>query len=225
MQQFATIDPTALSAAPDMLADSVGSLSELARTNNLPNEWWLKGYGNFGQYAASGINNDYAYLNGGISTGASFTLNENLDLGAFIGYQAFNLRVNSKWVTSQTILGNGVVAGIYGTATLNNLFADLAIYGGWSANSSNRFVNDNPQPLGEDNALADYNSLFLAPEIRVGMNINTNGEWTLTPSASARFSSQWIDGYRNRLQRQRDHRQPFGTGVRERSGTGRHSQS
>jgi len=27
------------------------------------------------------------------------------------------------------------------------------------------------------------------------MNIETNGEWTLTPSASVRFSSQWIDGY------------------------------
>jgi len=151
-EQFATIDPTALSAS-DMLADNVGVLSELARTNNMPNEWWLKGYGNFGQYGANGINNDYAYLNGGIAAGASFTLDENLDLGAFVGYQASNLRVNSRWVTSQTILGNGVVAGIYGTATLNNMFADLALYGGWSANSSNRFVNDNLQSLGEDNAL------------------------------------------------------------------------
>ena len=76
------------------------------------------------------------------------------------------------------------------------MFADFALYAGWTANSSDRFVNDNlAPPLGEDHALANFNSWFLAPELRVGMDIETDSEWTLTPSATARFSNQWVDGY------------------------------
>ena len=194
-QVFATLDPTALSAASGVLADNVGLLSELARTNNLPGEWWLKGYGNFGQTNASGVNNDYTHLNGGIAAGASFVLDAHFDLGAFVGYQVSDLKVASRWVTSQTISGSGLVGGIYGTYAADSFFADFALYGGFLGNSSNRFVNDNLAPLGVAHALADYNSFFLAPEVRVGVNIETDGDWTLTPSASARFSNQWVDGY------------------------------
>ena len=194
-QVFATMDPTALSAASSVLADNVGALSELARTNNLPGEWWLKGYGNFGQTNASGVNNDYGHMSGGIAAGASFVLSENFDLGAFVGYQVSDLNVSSHWVTSQTILGQGVVGGVYGTYAMDGFFTDFAFYGGFLGNSSDRFVNDNLAPLGVAHALADYNSFFLAPEIRVGMNVDSAGDWTLTPSATARFSNQWIDGY------------------------------
>jgi len=46
-QKFATIDPTGLSAAPDVLAGMTGSLSDLTRTNAQDGRWWLNGYGNF----------------------------------------------------------------------------------------------------------------------------------------------------------------------------------
>lgn len=61
--------------------------------------------------------------------------------------------------------------------------------------SSDRFVNDNLAPLGEAHALASYNSFFLAPEVRVGIDVAAGDDWTITPSATARFSNQWVDGY------------------------------
>lgn len=229
--QFASLDPTALSAASDVLADQVGSLSGLVHMNHggtgasnmvaadlavvqydalitppitpappapvhqYGGDWWLNGYGSFADHQASGIYNDYTHLNGGIAAGASFMLDENWEGGAFIGYQASNLVVNSRWATSQTIFGQGVVGGLFGTFQADSFFADIALYGGFSFNSSDRFVNDNLAPLGVAHALADYNSFFLAPEVRVGVNVDTGGDWTLTPSATARFSNQWIDGY------------------------------
>lgn len=193
-KQFATLDPTALSAAPSLLANKVSGLSDLAR-NNTANQWWLQGYGNFSVQNADGIYNDFYNLEGGIAAGATMSLNENFDLGAMIGYSASKLNVNSKWVTSQTITGNGLNGAIYAKARMDDLFLDFALYAGGQSNNSDRFINDNLQPLGEDHALATFNSWFLAPEIRLGVNVKTDGEWTITPSTSARFSSQWVDGY------------------------------
>jgi len=113
------------------------------------------------------------------------------------GYTASNLTVNSKWMTSQTIKSNGVVGGIYGGARVDNVFVDFAVFAGGQNNSSSRLVNDNLAPLGIDYADANYNSWFVSPELRVGVDVETDGAWTLTltPSASARFSSQNISGY------------------------------
>ena len=94
-----------------------------------------------------------------------------------------------------------MAGGIYGNAKMDNMFADFAIYAGVQSNKSSRFVNDNlatnsaGQTMGIGYADANYNSWFLSPEIRLGMDIETDGEWTVTPSASARLSTQQIDGY------------------------------
>ncbi len=124
--QFATLDPTALSAAPDVLADIVSSLSDISRDKTQANDWWLQGYGNFSSQPTQTIYNDYTHLSGGVAAGAAYVLNENFALGAMVGYQASSLTVNSKWVTSQTIIGKGIVGGIYGSAKMNNFFADFA---------------------------------------------------------------------------------------------------
>ncbi len=193
-KQFATLDPTALSAAPSLLANKVNGLSDLTRYNTA-SQWWLQGYGNFSSQNADSIYNDFYNIEGGLAAGATASLNKNLDLGAMIGFSASSLVVNSKWVTSQTINSEGVNGAIYGTARMDDLFLDFALYAGGQSNSSDRFVNDNLEALGQDHALATFNSWFLAPEIRLGVNVQTDGEWTITPSASARLSSQWVDGY------------------------------
>ncbi|VAW19276.1 hypothetical protein MNBD_ALPHA11-283, partial [hydrothermal vent metagenome] len=195
--QFATIDPTALSAAPDMLADNAAALSQVTRSNNGVNagNWWLGGFGGWSGYGAVGVNNDYTNANGGVAGGVSFDINDSLNIGLMTAYLANNFVANSKWMTSQTITGQGGVVGIYGNAKLDAFFADFAIYVGAQNNDSSRLVNDNLAALGVDYANANYNSWFIAPELRVGVDIATDGEWVITPSASARISMQQIDGY------------------------------
>jgi len=196
-EQFATIDPTALSAASDVLADITSTLSELTRMNGAAenNEWWLQGYGKFSEFAAQGIFNDYTTINGGIAAGGSFVLNDNISIGAMIGYQANKLNVNSAWMPSQTIEGNGVVGSVSANATMGNLFADFTIFGGAQNNTSSRLINDNLAALGIDYAEANYNSWFIAPELRLGMDIEVNDAWTITPSATARYSMQQVGAY------------------------------
>ncbi len=195
--QFATIDPTSLSAAPDMLADNAAALSQITRSNNGVNagNWWLGGFGGWSGYGAIGVNNDYTNANGGVAGGVSFDVNNSLNIGLMTAYLANNFVANSAWMTSQTITGQGGVVGVYGNAKLDNFFADFAIYAGAQNNDSSRLVNDNLAPLGIDYADANYNSWFIAPELRIGVDIATDGEWTLTPSVSGRISMQQIDGY------------------------------
>ncbi len=193
--QFATLDPTALSAAPDVLADIVSSLSDVSRDKTQANDWWLQGYGNFSSQPTQTIYNDYTHLSGGVAAGAAYVLNENLALGTMVGYQASSLSVNSKWVTSQTIIGKGIVGGIYGSAKMNNFFADFALYGGWSNNRSDRYVNDNLATLGEDHALGNFNTWFLAPELRVGADFEAGEGWVITPSSTLRYATQSVDAY------------------------------
>ncbi|MCF6344093.1 MAG: autotransporter domain-containing protein [Devosiaceae bacterium] len=200
-EQFATIDPTALSAAPDMLADMAGSLSDVARNNADDNSWWLSGFGSWSGYDANGIYNDYYNYGGGIVGGISSTVSNGFSLGAMGGYGINKLTVNSKWEISQTIEAKGVVGGIYGNVELDNFFANFSIFGGAMGNDSSRLVNDNlatnsaGETWGIDYANANYNSWFISPELRIGTEIETDGEWTLSPSAMIRYTSQAIDGY------------------------------
>ncbi len=195
--QFATLDPTALSAAPDVLADSVGSLSTLVRSDGAPdyNDWWLRGFGNSAGYGAQGVFNDYQTLNGGIAGGGSFVLNEDFSLEFMIGYQATYLHVNSAWMTSQTIYSDGIVGAVSASMDLEEFFADFTLFGGAQSNTSRRLVNDNLAPLGVSYADGTFDSWFIAPELRIGVDIETDGAWTLTPSATARYSLQQIDAY------------------------------
>jgi len=196
-EQFATLDPTALSAAPDVLGDQIGALSDLTRMNGAAdyNEWWIRGFGSYSEYGAQGIFNDYTSINGGIAAGGSFVLGDNLSLGAMIGYQATRLNVNSAWMQSQSVEGNGIVGSVSANTSMDAFFADFTIFGGTSANTSSRLVNDNLAALGVDYANANYNSWFIAPELRIGMDIETDGVWIITPSATARYSIQQVAAY------------------------------
>ena len=199
-EQFATIDPTALSAASDVLADMVNSLSD-ARQANADENWWLSGFGNWSEYGANGIYNDYNIANGSVAVGANAQVNNSFSLGAMAGYGLSALSVNSKWETSQTINSKGFVGGIYGDANFDSAFVSTALYAGILGNDSNRLVNDNlatnsaGETWGIDYATANYNSWFVSPELTLGTNIAGENGFTFTPSVSAKYGYQSIAGY------------------------------
>jgi len=193
--QLATIDPTALSASANMVADLAGGVSEIVRNNSEGGEWWLKSFGGYSEYGASGIYNDYAGFNAGIVGGASSEIMNGFSLGAMLGYGISNLQVNSKWEISQTVKSKGIIGGIYGDVEMNGLRGSLALFGGGMANDSSRLVNDNLASMGIDHATANYNSWFISPELRLSADIASGGEWTLIPSAMLRYTHQSIDGY------------------------------
>ena len=193
--KFATIDPTALSAAPEMAAGLTSGVSELVRNNSEGGEFWLKSFGAYSQADANGIYNDYYNFNAGIVGGVSAQINKDFYAGVTLGYGVSNLSVNSKWETSQTVNSKGVLGGFYAKSQIDNFFADFALIGGLMGNDSSRLVNDNLATMGIDYANATYNSWFLAPELRIGVDIASDSDWTLTPSAFVRYSSQATDGY------------------------------
>ena len=193
-EQFATIDPTALSAASNIQADMVNSLSD-ARQANADKDWWLSGFGNWSEYGANGIYNDYNIANGSVAVGANAQVNNSFSLGAMAGYGLSALSVNSKWETSQTINSKGFVGGIYGDANFDSAFVSAALYAGILGNDSNRLVNDNLEAMGIDHATANYNSWFVSPELTLGTNIDGDNGWMFTPSVSAKYGYQSIDGY------------------------------
>ncbi len=193
--KFATIDPTALSAAPDMVAGLTAGVSELVRNNSVGGEYWLKTFGSYSQTGASGIYNDYYNYGGGIVGGVSAQINKDFYAGVTLGYGVSNLTVNSRWETSQTVNSKGVLGGFYAKSQIDNFYADFALIGGLMGNDSSRLVNDNLANLGIDYANATYNSWFLAPELRIGVDIAGGSDWTLTPSAMIRYTSQATDGY------------------------------
>jgi outer membrane autotransporter protein len=60
--------------------------------------------------------------------------------------------------------------------------------------SHDRFVNDNEETNGEDHAKANYDSMFIAPEIGVSKKIKSN-DITFSPKANVRYNYQSVDGY------------------------------
>jgi len=193
--QYATIDPTALSASANLVADLTSGVSEIVRNNSEGGEWWLKSFGSYSEYGASGIYNDYADFNAGIVGGASTQINADFYVGAMLGYGISNLSVNSKWEISQTINSKGVLGALYAKSQFDNFYADFSIFGGLMGNDSSRLVNDNTEFMGIDHAIANYNSWFITPELRIGADIATDSEWAISPRAMIRYTSQAIDGY------------------------------
>jgi hypothetical protein len=60
--------------------------------------------------------------------------------------------------------------------------------------SHDRFVNDNEVTNGEAHAKANYDSMFISPEIGVSTKIKSN-DITFSQKANVRYNYQSVDGY------------------------------
>jgi Autotransporter beta-domain/Extended Signal Peptide of Type V secretion system len=203
--QFATIDPTAFSAAPNILADTTEMASRMSsigldnvlRSANKETAW-MSVQGSHQNYDGNGLstlnqsNNLY-----GIAVGYGKALDDGTVVNALAGYNRNDLYVNSVFTQSYRNNINGAFVGLAAHKALGPFVADLGINAGYMSHSDDRFVNDNLATLGNSHAKANYNSFWLAPEAKIAYPISVSESYgvVFSPRASVRYSGQWIDGY------------------------------
>ena len=156
--------------------------------------WWVSAFSSTSEYDGSGGALDQAFDHSGLAVGYDAVLGSDMTVGLLGGYGWGTSDANSRFANSFDNETGGFFAALYGQKRMAGRFVGLALAGGMLSHSDNRFVNDNLAPLGVSYARSSYDSWWLAPEIRAGVDFET-GKWTYTPSAQLRYAMQSIDGY------------------------------
>ena len=120
------------------------------------------------------------------------TLEPGLRLGAFVG--GGNLQSDLDQSAGRTT-GNLAFAGLYGRYALYGGFADFALLGGGSDNSSSRRIENNLAPGGVEYALAKYAGWFVSPEVAFGFDRPVGRDLILTPTVRLRYLAAGFGGY------------------------------
>jgi hypothetical protein len=201
---FATIDPTAFSAAVNILGDTSAMASKMAskgidraEMSKGKSATWMtveagqKDYDGDGAATLNQRTNLYA-----IAVGYSQQLNDDVMVGGMLGYNRNNLNVSSPFTYSYKNSLDSVFGGLSLRTKLGDMVqVDLGLNGGYMSHNDNRFVNDNLMALGNSHATSSYNSTWLSPEITLSVPYTVMDGLTLAPRAGVRYSAQWIDSY------------------------------
>lgn len=203
---FATIDPTALSAAPNMLADLTSSISTISRmglgqnSDKYRSGLWAAVQG--GMTKHDGNKSSTLPHSTNLTTGVlgyNSTLRDS-KLGFVLGVYETNLDVNSVYsdLYSESYK-NKVSGGYLGARLLNDKSAvnyDLSLTIGTGRHTDDRFVNDNLTWWGSSKAKASYNSYWISPELGVSVPFQVSTLWTVSPNVRVSYSFQKNDSYR-----------------------------
>jgi uncharacterized protein with beta-barrel porin domain len=127
----------------------------------------------------------------GAALGVDRRVAPDLWLGGFIGGGAGRLSVD---LNSQTVNTDYLFAGGYGRYDWNSQFVEFMLYGGHTANTSNRTVANNLAPGGLENATSRYDGWFFSPDVTYGVHLPMAG-YVLTPTARLRYVAGVLDGY------------------------------
>jgi len=202
-QHYATIDPSAFAAAPNLLADTANLVSSMGKFGlgqglaGQKSNAWLTVQGNVldydGDSAATLKQKTKLY---GIAAGYSQQYDEKTTLGAMVGYNQNKLNVSSQFAPSYNNKSDSAFLGLFGRSKLSShLTIDYALNGGYMSHDDSRFVNDNLVELGKTYAKSSYNSTWIAPEVTLSVPYEVRSGLVVSPNATLKYASQWIDGY------------------------------
>jgi hypothetical protein len=157
---------------------------------------WARGFVGERVQQADGVilhaTNDYA----GGAVGADLLAGPDLRLGVFAGGGSSKLTVDDNLENTNT---NTLFGGLYGRYAFTSLaapsFLDFALHGGASTNANTRIINNNLVPSGTEIASANYNSSYVSPELKYGVNLSVWPNYTLTPSIGVRYVAGFFCGY------------------------------
>jgi hypothetical protein len=200
---YATIDPSAFAAAPNLLADTAQMVSSMSKTsldrnvNGQKSNTWLSVQGNAFSYDGDNVatlkQKTRLY---GIAGGYSEQISPDTVLGGTVGYNRNELKVSDRFTSSYDNTSDGAFVGLFGRTKLAQTFTiDAALNGGFGQHNDSRFVNDNLEYLGVSSAKSKYNSTWLSPEVSLSLPYDVKGMFTVSPNVQLRYASQWIDGY------------------------------
>jgi hypothetical protein len=201
---YATIDPSAFAAAPNMLGDLSSMVSGMAKTglskSGQRRGVWLALQGGERTYEgdASATMDQKTKLSG-VAVGYSHEISENWNVSGLIGGNDARLDVGSFYSdiypNSYKNKADGGYIGLYFGGTVGPVAMSIGVSGGMQSHKDRRFVNDNLKWWGISHADSKYDSTWYSPEISFAIPIKWDSGWSVTPSLSWRYSGQDIDGY------------------------------
>jgi outer membrane autotransporter protein len=192
----ATFDPTVFKGSINELADLNNNITSVAN-KNLSNfkdrQFSTSVFASQLEHKADAVNLKQEIDQLGVVFAYDYKLADT-NLNFMAGYANSDLEANSRFAKSYANKSKGPfigVAGIYDAGLVN---VNFGLTTGLLKHSHDRFVNDNEVTNGEDHAKANYDSMFIAPEIGVSKKIKSNGI-TFSPKANVRYNYQSVDGY------------------------------
>jgi hypothetical protein len=192
----ATFDPTVFKGSINELADLNNNIASVAN-KNLSNfkdrQFSTSVFASQLEHKADAVNLKQEIDQLGVVFAYDYKLTDT-NLNFMAGYANSDLEANSRFAKSYANKSKGPfigVAGIYDTGLVN---VNFGLTTGLLKHSHDRFVNDNEATNGEAHAKANYDSMFIAPEIGVSKKIKSN-DITFSPKANVRYNYQSVDGY------------------------------
>jgi hypothetical protein len=192
----ATFDPTVFKGSVNELADLNNNIASVANknlTNFKDRQFSTSVFASQLEHKADAVNLKQEIDQLGVVFAYDYKLADT-NLNFMAGYANSDLEANSRFAKSYANNSKGPfigVAGIYNAGLVN---VNFGLTTGLLKHSHDRFVNDNEETNGEDHAKANYDSMFIAPEIGVSTKIKSN-DITFSPKANVRYNYQSVDGY------------------------------
>jgi len=155
---------------------------------------WARGFVGERVQQADGVTQHATTTYAGGAVGADLLARPDLRLGVFVGGGQSSLAVDPNLDTTRTDTVFGGVYGRYGFASFGApSFLDFALHGGAGTNANTRNINNNI--AGNEVATARYNSSYVSPELKYGVNLPAWSDTTVTPSVRVRYVAGFFGGY------------------------------
>ncbi len=179
---LAYADDTAVFKAPTMVARDGRAV-------------WARGFGGQRTQDADGITlgAHTTYLGGAV--GFDMVARPDLRLGLFAGGGESRMSLDGNVGFTNTSTAFGGLYGRWGFVSLGrDSFLDFALHGGGSTNATSRTLTSNVAPFLQV-ATANYNSSYISPELKYGIDVPLWAQYTLTPSLRVRYVAGFFGGY------------------------------
>jgi hypothetical protein len=192
----ATFDPTVFKGSINELADLNNNIASVAN-KNLSNfkdrQFSTSVFASQLEHKADAVNLKQEIDQLGVVFAYDYKLVDT-NLNFMAGYANSDLEANSRFAKSYANKSKGPFIGVAGIYDVGLVNVNFGLTTGLLKHSHDRFVNDNEATNGEAHAKANYDSMFMAPEIGVSKKIKSN-DITFSPKANVRYNYQSVDGY------------------------------
>ncbi len=171
----------------DLCADGATAPAQFGNS-----DFWIRGFTGRNKVDASASSSDYINTYSGGAIGIDRDWSDDVRGGFFIGSGNMNNSLGGGLGGTETDL---IFAGIYATKTWGTLFAKVGLTGGRGNNTGTRNIAAGTP----ETATADYNSLYVSPEVSVGkvyaLGQYLGGDFSVTPMLSVRYVYARQEGY------------------------------
>ncbi len=157
---------------------------------------WARGFGGERvQDPQNGLEGAHTQFFGG-AVGFDMVARRDLRLGVFAGGGESRLTLDGNLGSTNSDMAFGGIYGRWNFVSLGrDSFLDFSLHGGGGNNSTSRTINNNAVAGGLEIATASYNSAYISPDVKYGIDLPLWAQYTLTPSVRVRYVAGFFGGY------------------------------